>query len=91
MALYHKWNVKNGFAYVLQFFSLISEDLGGVKCACFVYCTNRDNSPQDLYKLTLTQATAKIYEAETNMFAMAPYPHISSRCLSIGHLDWEKV
>ena len=56
-----------------------------------LYCTNRDNSPQDLYKLTLTRATAKIYEAETNMFAMAPYPHISSRCLSIGHLDWEKV
>ena len=25
MALYHKWNVKNYFAYVLQFFSLISE------------------------------------------------------------------
>ena len=30
MALYHKWDVKNGFAYVLQFFSLISEGLGGV-------------------------------------------------------------
>ena len=25
MGLYHKWNVKNGFAYVLQFFSLISD------------------------------------------------------------------
>jgi hypothetical protein len=31
MALYHKWDVKNGFAYVLQFFSLISDSLGGVK------------------------------------------------------------
>ena len=31
MALYHKWDVKNGFAYVLQFFSLISERLGCVK------------------------------------------------------------
>ena len=30
MALYHKWDVKNGFAYVLQFFSLISDGLGGV-------------------------------------------------------------
>ena len=30
MALYHKWNVENGFAYVLQFFSLISDGLGGV-------------------------------------------------------------
>ena len=28
MALYHKWDVKNGFAYVLQFFSLISDSLG---------------------------------------------------------------
>ena len=27
MALYHKWDIKNGFAYALQFFSLIS---GGV-------------------------------------------------------------
>ena len=30
MALYHKWDVKNGFAYVLHFFSLISDGLGGV-------------------------------------------------------------
>ena len=31
MALYHKWDVKNGFAYVLQFVSLISDGLGGVQ------------------------------------------------------------
>ena len=30
MALYHKWDVKNGFAYVFTFFSLISDGLGGV-------------------------------------------------------------
>ena len=30
MALYCKWDVKNGFSYVLQFFSLISDSLGGV-------------------------------------------------------------
>jgi hypothetical protein len=30
MALYHKWDAKNGFAYVLQFFSLISDGVGGV-------------------------------------------------------------
>ena len=30
MALYHKWDVKNDFAYVLQFFSLISDSLGCV-------------------------------------------------------------
>ena len=30
MALYHKWDVKNDFLYVLQFFSLISDGLGSV-------------------------------------------------------------
>ena len=30
MALYHKWGVKTDFAYVLQFFSLISDSLGSV-------------------------------------------------------------
>ena len=30
MASYHKWDVKNGFAYVLTFFSLISDGLSGV-------------------------------------------------------------
>ena len=33
MALYHKWDVKNDFAYVLQFFSLISDSLVSVKGA----------------------------------------------------------
>jgi hypothetical protein len=31
MALYHIWDVKNGIAYVLQFFSLISDGQGGVQ------------------------------------------------------------
>jgi hypothetical protein len=30
MALYNKWDVKNDFAWVLQFSSLISDGLGGV-------------------------------------------------------------
>ena len=30
MAIHHKWDVKNGFAYVLTFFSLISDGLGSV-------------------------------------------------------------
>ena len=29
-ALYYKWDVKNDLAYVLQFFSLISDSLGSV-------------------------------------------------------------
>ena len=28
--LYHKWDVKNAFAFVFQFFSLISDGLGGM-------------------------------------------------------------
>ena len=31
MALYHKWDVKNGSPFVLHFFSLIFDGLGGVK------------------------------------------------------------
>ena len=31
MALYHKWGVKNGFNFALQFFKLISDSLGGVR------------------------------------------------------------
>ena len=31
MDLYHKWNVKNDFAFLLQFFSLISNSSGGVE------------------------------------------------------------
>jgi hypothetical protein len=30
MAFYDKWDVKNDFAYVLQFFSLISDGLGSM-------------------------------------------------------------
>ena len=33
MALYHKWDVKTGFTFALQFFMLISEGLGGVDWA----------------------------------------------------------
>ena len=30
MALYHKWGVKTGFTFPLQFLMLISDSLGGV-------------------------------------------------------------
>ena len=48
MALYHKWDVKNDFAYVLQFFSLISDSLGSV-------------SSRRLWKETLIDATIKAF------------------------------
>ena len=35
MALYHKWDVKNGFTFEFQFFMLISESLGGVLHSTF--------------------------------------------------------
>ena len=35
MASYRKWNVKNGFAYVLHFFSLISDGLASVNDSLF--------------------------------------------------------
>ena len=38
MALYHKWDVKNAFTFVLQFFSLISDSLGGVHCLTYFPC-----------------------------------------------------
>ena len=44
MALHHKWNVKNGFAYVLQFFSLISDGLGGVESLSQVLQTRQGRS-----------------------------------------------
>ena len=34
MALYHKSDVKKDDAYVLQFFSFISDSLGSVCCQC---------------------------------------------------------
>ncbi len=30
MALYHKWGVKTGFTFALQFFTLISDGIDGV-------------------------------------------------------------
>ena len=30
MALYHKWGVKTGFTFALQFFMLYADSLGGV-------------------------------------------------------------
>jgi hypothetical protein len=34
MAFYHKWDVKTGFTFSLQFFMLISDGLGGVIFVC---------------------------------------------------------
>ena len=39
MVLYYKWNIKNSFACGLQFFSLISDGLGGVR-GVYIYAMN---------------------------------------------------
>ena len=45
MILCHKWDVKNDFAYVLQFFSLISDGLGGVNYfGSIVLCIREDSA-----------------------------------------------
>ena len=49
MALYHKWDVKNDFAYVLQFFSLISDSLGSVK-QYLQNLTNLENAQMDWFE-----------------------------------------
>ena len=38
MALYHKWGVKTGFTFALQFFMLISDSLGGVQNVIKMEC-----------------------------------------------------
>ena len=43
MALYHKWDVKKDFAYVLQFFSLISDSLGSVNRLVLFWGQKRDD------------------------------------------------
>ena len=57
MALYYKWDVKNDFAYVLQFFSLISDSLGGVVSV-------QTNSPNEVaifrWLFTLTMLTYEV-------------------------------
>ena len=39
MALNHKWGVKTGLAFALQFFMLISDSLGGVSTYLNDYVT----------------------------------------------------
>ena len=38
MALYHEWDVINDFAYVLQYFSPISDSLGSVPNVLINFC-----------------------------------------------------
>ena len=48
MALCHKWDVKNDFAYVLQFFPLISDGLGSVYVLFYPYSIFRRRSTSNV-------------------------------------------
>ena len=57
MALCHKWDSKNDFAYVLQFFSLISNGLGSVRNGSSIYrgavadlLSKRQNHEEDFFQ-----------------------------------------
>ena len=57
MALYHKWDVKNGFAYVLQFFSLISDSLGSVD-------SDREINKEEMVRTSVTASLCWIRQNE---------------------------
>ena len=59
MALCHKWDVKNDFVYVLQFFSLISDGLGSVSVLrTFLFvCFSEDKPP---FKISLEECSTCI-------------------------------
>ena len=61
MALYDIWDVKNGFAYVLQFFSLISDDLGGVVCYIIVEQNFKQN-----FRKEITPLSTMMYDSKCN-------------------------
>ena len=50
MALYHNWVVKNDFAYVLTFFSLISDSLGSM---CTLTYVNQPHNSREQFFLCL--------------------------------------
>ena len=66
MALYHKWDVKNGFTYVLTFFSLISDGLGGVQ---FLYQYNFSRKKSKDVSVVLLYT----YDTETNVIFIIFY------------------
>ena len=72
MGLYHKWNVKNGFAYVLQFFSLISDGLGGVCNMAQTVCVLVGSSSAHEYKILklLCKSTLKLQQLNYDFYTI---------------------
>ena len=80
MALYYKWDVKNDFAYVLQFFSLISDRLGSVLSSSFT----REILILILHQLANGYSTPSLslLSGVNNIFIMAPKKP-TEKCLNI--------
>ena len=58
--LYHKWDVKTDFVYVLQFFSLISDSLGS---SVYLDSLKFDTSSKDIqFNSQLTQIRLNKYQ-----------------------------
>ena len=72
MALYHKWGVKTGFTFPLQFFMLISDSLGGVRCllhsanflSIFNYSFTNSNKKVSTYRMRNCLDKIKIIPGE---------------------------
>ena len=83
MALYHRWDVKNGFTFVLQVFSLIFDGLGGVKGlqtrSCFAVCSLLVNLSWYFWTFLVHSFKTKLYPC---IFSLAKIFHI------IYHLKW---
>ena len=67
MALYHKWGVKTGFTFALQFFMLIFDGLGGVLKSYHIswepYSYNNISKVEEITKVFLGNNGMRIFEA----------------------------
>ena len=63
MALYHKWYVKTGFTFALQFFMFISDGLGGVKVLSLVFSgkTNKRKEKKSKFLWTFIQIFEQVF------------------------------
>ena len=92
MALYNKWAVKNDFAYVLQFFSLISDGLGSVTLLVITVRAilqdaaklsgKTENIPKT-YKLHLIHAVFQIFISQSFLSFFISKLLFELRCLCV--------
>ena len=85
MALHHNWDVKNDFAYVLQFFSLISESLGSVNQSERVIQNPSLGSIKFLEEIFTWQVT---WQARYSIWILVYTMYIPS---ILANILWEKI